>query len=130
MRNTMIFMTFAASCLFGETANGWITTKVPFAFEANGVKMEAGEYSVSHMPSRGLVAIRGRADKTEMLFRATPGKDNRERSNGLVFHRYGDRYFLDGVAVATSSAVVQIPKAKAEKEIAKSMEPETIVTAP
>jgi len=130
MRNSMILLISAAACLFGDPAASWITTKVPFAFEANGVKMAAGEYSVSHMPSRGLVVIRGRQGTAEVLFRATPGKDNREHSNGLVFHRYGDRYFLDSVALAKDTAMVQIPKAKAEREIAKSMEPETIVTAP
>ena len=44
MRTPMILLIFAAACVHGQTAGRGMTANVPFAFEAHGVKMAAGEY--------------------------------------------------------------------------------------
>jgi hypothetical protein len=37
--------------------------------------------------------------------------------NALIFHKYGERYFLSGIRVAGSQIAYQLPEGKAEAEL-------------
>jgi hypothetical protein len=39
------------------------------------------------------------------------------KNNAMVFHKYGDRYFLTAIKLAGSRTVYQLPQSKAEAEL-------------
>ena len=120
-RNFLLFA--AAFALLVTTAASAQTiglkVNVPFSFIVNHATLPAGEYSVDSLGDR-VLAIRGLTSKTtnlvisnscEMLKPAGQTK--------LIFHRYGDRYFLNQIWVAGMDAGHQIPANSREKEVAK-----------
>jgi hypothetical protein len=95
-----------------------VLANIPFAFTAGSMALPAGEYRVEKM------AI----DSSMLLIRSTDGSaakivaSNAAQANGpqvqskLVFHRYGNRYFLSQVWVAGNSQGRELPKSAKEKE--------------
>lgn len=80
----------------GTSANGQSrTTKanVPFDFIVGSQSLPAGEYTVASMSSQGdVLRIRGAGNNGALrLTKPTHGTSEQAK---LVFHRYGDRYFL------------------------------------
>ena len=89
---------------------------VPFDFTVGQTQMPAGSYVISPLTQ---AAIMIRDDKTAKgvytLFNSE--KASRGDSNPkLVFHRYGDKYFLSQVSRGKGNAVMQLPTSKLEKE--------------
>jgi len=123
----MVLAAVAALGLSAQGTGGILTAKIPFAFEANGKKLAAGDYRLELASSKGFIAIR-HADTGNALFVANSGGNgNRLEGNRMVFHLYGDRYFLTSINNPKSGAVIRIPKSKAEKEIAAVLKAETVV---
>ena len=90
---------------------------VPFDFTVGQTQMPAGTYVISPLTQ---AAIMIRDDKTAKgaytLFNSE--KAGRRDSNPkLVFHRYGDKYFLSQVSPGKGNAILQLPTSKLEKEV-------------
>ena len=123
----MVLAAVAALGLSAQETGGIATAKIPFAFEANGKKLAAGEYRLQVAGSKAFIAIR-HADTGDALFVANSGGNgNRLAGNQLVFHVYGDRYFLTSITDRKTGAVIRFPKSKAEKEMAAVVKAETVV---
>ena len=121
--NTKLLMLAAAATL-GLAAQ---SAKIPFAFEANGKKMAAGEYTVQLSGLKTFIAIR-HADTGNALFVTNAGGNgNRLAGNQMVFNVYGDRYFLTAITDAKTGAVMRIPQSRTEKQIARVVPAETVV---
>jgi hypothetical protein len=108
-----------------------LLVNIPFAFTAGSVALPAGEYRVEKMA----------LDSSILLIRSTDGSaakmvpTNAADANGtqtqskLVFHRYGNRYFLSQVWVAGHSRGREIPKSAKEKEqalVAQNEKPDQV----
>jgi hypothetical protein len=92
-----------------------LTAKVPFAFFVGTDTLPAGEYTFNEV-AKGLLLIR--RDRSAQVLHmtysgASPGSSAGPR---VVFHRYGDQYFLSEVYNGTQNASRQIPVSKLEKE--------------
>lgn len=94
--------------------------QIPFDFEAGATNMQAGDYEVS-FPVNGAVLIQ-RSDRTGSIFLVThaTGSANTSALNKLVFHRYGERYFLRQVWSAGYSQGRELRASKAEAEMARA----------
>jgi len=93
---------------------------VPFDFVVNGQIMPAGEYRVEAVGLAGNALSIRKADQgatTLALSNACASRDTAEKSK-LVFHRYGSEYFLAQVWTAGSNTGHQLPRTRAEREIA------------
>jgi hypothetical protein len=70
-----------------------MTATIPFGFTAGVTTMSAGTYSVERLSGSSMFLVRGERGsvflRDQGWTRAEPGKGTR-----LVFHRFGDRYFL------------------------------------
>ena len=66
--------------------------QVPFSFAVQGVKLPPGRYVLSTLPGHGVIIIRG-ASRTVAVV-ANPSGASNEHKSKLVFHKYGDDYFL------------------------------------
>lgn len=94
-----------------------IRANVPFAFHVGNELMPAGQYQVSHINSRDMLLIRGLESKQVILVHSVPSGKYADETAKLVFHRYGDTYFLRQVWIPNFNAN-ELFQSKAEKEYA------------
>jgi len=105
----------AASSAMGQTRVGDVIADVPFAFSVAGQSLPAGHYIVAALGDN----IRISNSQTNGLFVPTHGT-MRTASDGtkLVFHRYGDSYFLSEVWVTGKTTGRELFRSRAERELA------------
>ncbi len=95
-----------------------VLANIPFAFTAGQMTLPAGEYRVQKLTN----------DSSPLLIRSTDGDgasivmtfaasaNAPQDKSKLVFHRYGNRYFLAQVWTAGSARGRELPKSAKEKE--------------
>jgi len=95
---------------------------IPFDFIVNRAILPAGQYMIESL---------GSVDGRTLLIRSSDMKPkasvnafslqslNTCERTKLVFHRYGDRYFLAEIWVAGKSSGHEVPKSPREVEVAK-----------
>ena len=98
-----------------------LTANIPFDFSVAGKKLPAGKYWINR-------AQMGNGD-TLVQIRSTDGKENITRltipvqtfdpvkHSSLVFHRYGEEYFLSEIWPAGGQTGRELPKSQAEREL-------------
>jgi len=99
----------------GQARIGDVVVDVPFAFNAGGQALPAGHYIVAAV-----------GDNIKIFNSQTTGfyvpthSAMRTASDGtkLVFHRYGDTYFLSAVWVAGNTTGREMFRSRAERELA------------
>jgi hypothetical protein len=100
--SSAILSSAVAIGLFASTTNAQaessyhVRVRIPFAFKAGSKQMPAGLYDIS-FPSSHLVLFQdldpGKFVTASLI--ATPSGDGTFQTNGrLVFHQYGNQYFL------------------------------------
>jgi hypothetical protein len=90
---SLFFMLGAGSV--SAQSNSQIRVNIPFDFAAGKTQLKAGEYIV-RSSSESILVLRRIQDKTD-TFVFAPNKLQRPETNlsaKLVFHRYGNEYFL------------------------------------
>jgi hypothetical protein len=109
----------AASVSIAQTKQGDVTADIPFPFVVAKQTLPAGHYIVSPASADSLrihdAHNRGTFVPTQSTQR--PRSDNRCK---LVFHRYGDTYFLSEVWVAGNSMGKALFRSRAERDLAQS----------
>ncbi|MBV8894344.1 MAG: hypothetical protein JO266_20610 [Acidobacteria bacterium] len=93
-----------------------IKTQVPFEFVANGESMPAGECTIA-------VAVNGRTllsissgERHAYVLPISDASPNARKKTALVFHQYGDQYFLAGIKRENGSGY-QLPASTVEREL-------------
>ncbi len=105
---------------------------VPFDFVAGGRTLPAGQYTVSQPANSGAVVIRSDGSTPGVAILANRvGSSGKKEIGHLVFHRYGDRYFLSEVWGTDRDAGSQLPKTAQENKLAQDSReaPDTILVA-
>ena len=87
---------------------------VPFSFIAGGRSTPAGDYKVNVDLSRDLVTLSTDGSNPIMLITYSAWQSQDSRTY-LRFHRYGERWFLEQVAI--DGVAEDIPIAKRVKEV-------------
>ncbi len=123
----MLFTIVAAAvslCAFTGAANAQtsldLRAQVPFSFVADGHVLSAGEYEITQLrPS--LIALHNLDDKQSALALSVRGDRDKASSGSpaLIFHRYGDQYFLAQVIPNDVDDARQLPATRAEKKLIK-----------
>ena len=107
-----------ASLATASNALAWdqaVKANVPFNFMAGNKQLPSGTYIISSA-SDGVIAIRGGDGRSRILLTAIAGHSNETNHQGkLVFHRYGDEYFLSEVVCSAADMNVHLPATKYEK---------------
>ena len=101
---------------------------VPFQFIAGGSTLPAGEYAVSRSGSEtGVLLLKDLNDPSAsaLIPTFTAQRPQPKSKPTLVFHRYGDRYFLSQVWAGGEIRGRQLIRSAAEKEIVKMAKVET-----
>jgi hypothetical protein len=107
---------FAFSSLsFGQTSPGDVVVDVPFAFTVAGEKLPAGHYIVA--AQNDLIKVFNR-DTRAFYVPSHATIRNKADGSKLVFHRYGDSYFLSEVWVTGNTIGKELFPSRAERELA------------
>jgi len=103
------------SLAFGQTSPGDVVVDVPFAFSVAGEKLPAGHYIVAGQ--NDLIKIFSRNTRA---FYIPTHSATRNKADGskLVFHRYGDSYFLSELWVTGNTIGKELFPSRAERELA------------
>ena len=107
----------ASAASLGQTNRGELTASIPFSFIVGNNTLPAGRYTISPVSD---VILRIDSASHQSAFTLTGKVHGKapESSGRMVFHRYGDVYFLTEVWVAANSTGRKIFESRAEKEAA------------
>jgi hypothetical protein len=109
-----------AGSLNAQTSNP-VKANIPFDFSAGNKSYPAGAYRVNANSQMGALSILG-PGSTSGLASAQPVQSNiLSGSTKLVFHRYGDRYFLYQIWVAGENRGRELPTTRVENELASNV---------
>lgn len=104
--------------------------EVPFNFIVGGKALPAATYNISEVGESAMALRDGKGDA--VMFTIAPADAKHAMHNKLVFHQYGDRYFLYQVWDADGQGI-QLHESKLEREQAsaqyKGSAPQEVVLA-
>jgi hypothetical protein len=93
-----------------------VKADVPFEFTVGNQLLPAGTYTI-RTETQGVIAIKNH-DKPVAVY-ALVGQDGAKAPSGgkLVFHKYGNRYFLNEILCSWADMNVTVRRSNAEKTI-------------
>lgn len=95
-----------------------VVTQVPFKFMVGTVEMPAGEYTVQLADQKLVLLTVGNLEAKRWVYaKAIPDQGSKAQNAAVVFHRYGDRYFLAELKVEDSRTSYAFQPTKLEKEL-------------
>ena len=122
--SAMLLVTCVASAQ-GQSLANRITANIPFDFSVGEKKLPAGRYSVSRVNQTSGDAVLSVADddgNAKVIRLTNPTERLRPISKAtLVFHHYGDQYFLFQVWPAGATTGRQLPRSRSEREIQRNL---------
>ena len=113
----LALLTVSAAAQRVQPTGTWF--KVPFSFIVGGQTLPAGNYLVEGL-AWNAVAFYPAKDKNGLIVLGQQATRTQETPAKLVFHRYGDHYFLASAELPNMYYARAFPTAKSEARIAKS----------
>jgi hypothetical protein len=123
---SMFVLVTAVSAMAVVSANGQsirVSAQVPFDFVVGSKTLPAGEYTVNSITENGLAMQIRNVDGSESAIRLTNSiatKPNNSKTR-LVFHRYGQTYFLAEVWREGDSDGRQLLQSKQERSMKQEL---------
>ena len=103
-----------------------VRANVPFDYKVGKATMKAGDCSIRAAGVTNVLAIRcGESEAKLALTSPVSGKPATDTK--LVFHKYGDEYFLAQIWVQGEDTGQELPRTHAEKELMSRAEPDSVV---
>jgi hypothetical protein len=102
-----------------------IRAKIPFDFSVGDKKLAAGEYIFSR--SSGFAHVKtilvSSADSSTRMFQSTWAAQvlTPRNESTLVFHKYGDQYFLEQIWTGGEQEGTQLPESRGERTIRQQL---------
>jgi hypothetical protein len=128
MKNYAVIALLAcvAFATFGTTpshAQVLMKVHVPFSFTAGYGTLPAGDYSISKagITDQAVSLSAGRRG-VELIMPNSTDSQNRISAQKLVFHRYGDEYFLAEIWTSSDDSVRKLKVNARERQLAKAGE--------
>lgn len=110
----------AVSAAVAQTSPGDVVVNIPFSFVVANQQMQPGRYIVAPASFGVLRIANSRDSKSQTFASAYSVQHSAPSGPKLVFHRYGDSYFLAEVWNGDGATGRQLIQSKAEKEIAST----------
>ncbi len=100
-----------------------VRATIPFNFTVNGSQLPAGNYTLgSDVTNPRILKISDRTQHVHVMVLAMPSADEKRKANQLVFHKYGDQYFLSEIRSQESAINLQLATSKQEKRAREETE--------
>jgi len=92
---------------------------VPFAFTVENTTFSAGQYEVTE-PAHLILELRNVGNQASAFEHAQPARSKKEADGRvrLVFHRYGDEYFLAAVSDGSWASTYDMRTSKEKERLA------------
>jgi hypothetical protein len=130
----MLAANFGSSTSFAQQPV--VQASIPFSFSVNGQALPAGRYMIrSNIAGEYVLSLQNRDKHSTVMTLGHPNQATEPRASVLVFHRYGDQYFLSEIRTPNSAMNYFFTPTKAEKwakahtEVAKGLEAAPILLA-
>jgi hypothetical protein len=107
-----------ASISFAQTKPGDLVAEIPFAFIAAGRTLPPGHYVVNNLNDH--LGIHDPQNHSVFVPVHSAQRPARDSSSKMVFHRYGDTYFLSEVWVGGNSIGRALFPSRAEQKLLES----------
>ncbi|MBK6798252.1 MAG: hypothetical protein IPL01_00415 [Acidobacteria bacterium] len=101
-----------------------IKADVPFDFYVGKKLFPKGDYIIESVNDAGTMVIRSAKKGKARNFTVIKSKMTDKPKSKLVFHRYGDQYFLARIWDGSSDTVLKLDKSSLEKKAAKDAKKE------
>ena len=129
-RQTLLFgmgLLLMSALAYAETVT--MKANIPFSFVVGKTTLPAGEYSVQGLGVSGNAISIRKLDNTANSLTISIHCESlkTQQQSKLVFHRYGDRYFLVQIWTAGSNSGHQFPKSQREAEMALDYQAQEVV---
>ena len=98
-------------------AQSQIKADVPFAFSVDKQSMSAGNYEIDYLNANVLVLRDLDTKQAQLLMKSHDVQAANIRNAHLVFHKYGDQYFLSQIWKGNSNMGIELATSRREKEI-------------
>jgi hypothetical protein len=115
-----LFLTLAVASVHAQSRTR-IEATIPFDFTIGSTHVPAGKYSV-RFTSRNALLLRSEDGKQSAIIlapRAIGGDVNKPER--MVFHRYGDRYFLAQIWMLRGDSGRELDPSKTERALTKEL---------
>ena len=98
-----------------------VAGSVPFEFTVGVQSMPAGDYTVARVGGTDQIKV-SNGDTSAWSWATNTSLGPKERTGQalLIFHRYGDQYFLARVVDGSRDVGVELPPSHTEKELSKT----------
>ena len=98
-----------------------LTATVPFAFTVENSNLPAGAYNVSILPPYNMIKVQSADGRKATMISAIPSRNSGESKQAkLVFHRFGNEYFLAQVWEQGSNVHRDLRRGNRARELASS----------
>jgi len=96
-----------------------IRVTIPFEFNVRGKTLPAGRYEISRISDASeTLGVYNRAAHKELVFETDSIETRSPHRDGqLMFHRYGDTYFLYEIWAPGSDMGHELPRSRAERKL-------------
>lgn len=117
---TLALATAAASSAQSSTRT---VADIPFEFSVGDQAMQSGQYALKIVNTQGnALRIQSNDAKSLALLLTTPIEPNNNETHArLVFHRYGERYFLAEVWSGAGERGRQLLKSRQERAVEREL---------
>jgi|SRR5512146_824223 hypothetical protein len=112
----LALLVIPAATLSAQSRGMWV--KIPFAFTITDKEMPAGQYYVETLYWNA-VAFQGAKDDRSLILLGQPREMVSGSQPKLIFHRYGNLYFLAEVRLPNMDFARTFAAGKKEVEVAK-----------
>lgn len=117
----VVAIAFATAAVSANTQSAnKVVTDIPFDFIVGDQTLSAGEYTVNLANENGLM-IQNADGKSEGLRLTFPISPKNKRGARLVFHQYGQRYFLAEVWTGSGEVGRHLTKSRQERAIEREL---------
>ena len=103
---------------FAQTEGGNLVADIPFAFVVAGRTLPPGHYIINRLNQH--LGIHDSQNQTMLVPTHSAQRPARDNSSKMVFHRYGNTYFLEQVWVGSTSSGRALFPSPAERKLKES----------
>ena len=112
---TLFMLPVMAAAQLGSS--DYIVAEVPFQFTVNNKSVPAGKYIVKPaLEGSSTLAIENETINAHAAFFVIEENAASGNGNALVFHKYGDQYFLSGIRL-NASIIKRLSESKQEADL-------------
>ena len=117
---TLAFLTaLAVTSVFAQSTLP-VRADIPFAFSVGNQTIEAGKCTVKRLPGSSTIVVASEHRNVAVIAMNTLASKEASKTK-LVFHKYGNSYFLAQIWTAGSQEGIALVKSGAERKLIKSL---------